>query len=270
MKVILSRKGFDSENGGCASPILPDSTMISMPIPNEGENCKYTDLLFPDGRTYADVWQDLCPNTYHLDTCHLDPDIRQNIRNNPNNWEPAFGQTSSFQTHLENNSVTVGDLFLFFGWFRQTEYKDGHLEYKKDAPDIQAIYGYLQVGKILTGLDVRNLPWHPHSNDTFIYDEQHLLTNNTIYVASPKLIIDGKDTGLPGSGTINYSDNCVLTAPGKSRSRWKLNGVFGEVPLTYHYENKIKDGYFQSVPKGQEFVFDEDARVTEWAKSILL
>lgn len=35
MKFILSRKGFDSGYGGCASPILPDGTMLSIPIPVE-------------------------------------------------------------------------------------------------------------------------------------------------------------------------------------------------------------------------------------------
>ena len=34
MKIILSRKGFDSENGGYASPILPDGSLVSLPIPN--------------------------------------------------------------------------------------------------------------------------------------------------------------------------------------------------------------------------------------------
>ena len=36
MKFILSRKGFDSSNGGIASPILPDGTMLSLPIPVSG------------------------------------------------------------------------------------------------------------------------------------------------------------------------------------------------------------------------------------------
>lgn len=270
MRIILSRKGFDSEYGGCASPILPDGKMISMPIPSESGNCKYKDLLFPDGRTYSDVWQDLYPKGYHIDNCHLDPDIRPNIHNNPDNWEPAFGQLGSSQSHIENNGITIGDLFLFFGWFRQTEYNAGHLKYVKDSPDIQAIYGYLQIGEVLTGLDVKRFPWHPHSEDSHIYDDNHSFTNNTIYVASPELIINGQDTGLPGAGTIAYSNNCVLTATGKNRSRWKLNGVFGEVSLTYHCERNIKDGYFQSARKGQEFVFSEDNRVTEWAKSIIL
>jgi len=34
MKLILSRKGFDSTYGGYPSPILPDGTLLSLPIPN--------------------------------------------------------------------------------------------------------------------------------------------------------------------------------------------------------------------------------------------
>lgn len=271
MKIILSRKGFDSEYGGCASPILPDGTMISMPIPSETGNCKFSDLAFVDGRTYMDVWCDLDPKGNHFDICHLDPDIRPNIRTNtPNNWKPAFGQMDQSQTHLENQNVQIGDLFLFFGWFRQTEYKEEHLKYVPNAPDIQAIYGYLQIGEILKGTDVKKCPWHPHSEDSHIYNDHHILKNNSIYIASPKFVINNEDTGLPGAGTIQLSENCVLTAEGKSRSRWKLNGVFGEVPLTYHSDNSVNDDYFQSAKKGQEFVFNEDDKVTKWVKSIII
>ena len=44
MKIILSRKGFDAEYGGQPSPILPDGTLLSMPIPYPDEVIKYTDL----------------------------------------------------------------------------------------------------------------------------------------------------------------------------------------------------------------------------------
>lgn len=33
MKIILSRKGFDSVAGGCASPIINGKTLLSLPIP---------------------------------------------------------------------------------------------------------------------------------------------------------------------------------------------------------------------------------------------
>ena len=35
MKIILSRKGFDSSNGGIVSPIFEDGSMISFPIPSK-------------------------------------------------------------------------------------------------------------------------------------------------------------------------------------------------------------------------------------------
>ena len=45
MKIILSRKGFDTTSGGCPSPILPDGTLLSLPIPDE-EDIKYSDLQY--------------------------------------------------------------------------------------------------------------------------------------------------------------------------------------------------------------------------------
>ena len=41
MKIILSRKGFDSGYGGCPNPILPDGTLLSLPIPSRNEKVKY-------------------------------------------------------------------------------------------------------------------------------------------------------------------------------------------------------------------------------------
>ena len=67
-----------------------------------------------------------------------------------------------------------------------------------------------------------------------------------------------------------FSESRVLTKPGMSRSKWKLNGIFGEIPLSYHDNRRVKGGYFDSVKRGQEFVFAEDPRAIEWAKSIIL
>ena len=56
MKIILSRKGFDSSSGGYCNPILPDGkTLLSLPIPGVSDySVKYKDLVFPirdnDGR----------------------------------------------------------------------------------------------------------------------------------------------------------------------------------------------------------------------------
>ena len=53
MKVILSRKGFDSSNGGVPSPIMPDGTLLSMPIPTE-DNAHYGELYW-DGASYEEI-----------------------------------------------------------------------------------------------------------------------------------------------------------------------------------------------------------------------
>jgi Nucleotide modification associated domain 3 len=39
MKLILSRKGFDSAYGGVPSPILPDGTLCPLPIPSNEAPC---------------------------------------------------------------------------------------------------------------------------------------------------------------------------------------------------------------------------------------
>ncbi|HEC37763.1 hypothetical protein LCGC14_0459890 [marine sediment metagenome] len=48
MKIILSRKGFDSQFGGEGSPILPDGTLLSFSIPS----MKYTSKILYDGNDY--------------------------------------------------------------------------------------------------------------------------------------------------------------------------------------------------------------------------
>lgn len=48
MKIILSRKGFDSANGGIVSPIFNNGTMLSLPIPSKDhkkDKIKYSDLV---------------------------------------------------------------------------------------------------------------------------------------------------------------------------------------------------------------------------------
>ena len=45
MKIILSRKGFDSGYGGIASPVLPDGTLLSLPIPTTEMGITYDELL---------------------------------------------------------------------------------------------------------------------------------------------------------------------------------------------------------------------------------
>lgn len=267
MKIILSRKGFDSSYGGCPSPVLPNKTMISMPIPGGNDNgLKYSDIKYKE-TSYKTIWDNLYPK-HNTDTpyCHLDPDIRSVTRKEHiDNWVKAFGQTDKAQRHLKNNGVDVGDLFLFFGWFRKT---DENFTYLPKEYDKHIIYGYLQIGKIITGDKIKNYPWHPHAQGNYGID-------NTLYVASNELKINDIHTGLPGAGTFRYDESLVLTKEGCSRSKWELNSewnideFFENNFISYHSKNSVKDGYFQSVYRGQEFVISENDKVTQWAYNLI-
>ena len=48
MKIILSRKGFDSQYGKIKSPILPDGTLLSLPIPQENDTKTFDELYYND------------------------------------------------------------------------------------------------------------------------------------------------------------------------------------------------------------------------------
>ncbi|MCX4316101.1 MAG: hypothetical protein OSJ52_05610, partial [Lachnospiraceae bacterium] len=65
------------------------------------------------------------------------------------------------------------------------------------------------------------------------------------------------------------SDSLMLTKKGMSRSRWSLPEEFKALSLTYHKENSWKEGYFQSACRGQEFVFEENEIVSNWACKII-
>ena len=102
MKIIFSRKGFDSQNGGMPSPII-DAKAISLPIPYKNSLIRYDDLLL--GKIVNELSKGRITG---LDYCHNDPDLKMG----------AFGQVASAQGHLNNQGVGSGDLFLFFGTFR--------------------------------------------------------------------------------------------------------------------------------------------------------
>jgi len=80
MKVILSRKGMDSEAGGIPSPILPDGTLLSLPIPDNTSGQKYSELYY-NGQSLQEIIHQLKPrfNFSKNPTCHLDPDIYNTI-----------------------------------------------------------------------------------------------------------------------------------------------------------------------------------------------
>jgi len=262
MRVILSRKGFDSQYGGQPSPIMPDGTLLSLPIPAKNEKNKYSDLKFND-KTILEIIKEIKPDTKIKDnyTCHLDPDLRKDIVHREKGWRPLFGQTYISQGHLLKEGIKVGDLFLFFGTFRQTEWVDGMLKYKNNCPEVHLIFGYLQIGAIYHDLSLLpvELNYHPHAQKRFLLNK-----NNCIYQASDSLSFS---PSRKGAACLNYHDGLVLTKQGYSKSKWKLPEFFREVKMSYHRPGSFRNDYFQSALKGQEFVIEENKYVTEWAKN---
>lgn len=270
MKLILSRKGFDSSNGKCPSPILPDGTLLSLPIPSDKSDADTYSSLQWNGKTFDEIICSLHPKTslQANSFCHLDPDIRADVRERSKEWQPAFGQRNSALSVLRNNGVGKGDLFLFFGWFKETEYApNGKLRYKSNAPDLHIIYGYMQIGSIIEKKEAVpvGLIEHPHVS----YNDSWAKKQNALFIPSPTL--SSLQLNIKGCDVLNYREDRVLTKRGYSRGRWDLPSFFEfeNVKITYH-PDPWKNSYFQSACIGQEFVMDATPEIIEWARKIIV
>jgi len=266
MKVSLSRKGFDSKNGGQANAILPDGTLLPFPIPTEDGYPHTYESLHIEEQSFYDIISSLRarPKVKADAYCHLDPDLRKDVKQRPDGWKPAFGQADQSLSELQNNEFGKDDLFLFFGWFRETEFLNGRLIYKKNAPNIQLIYGYLQVGAIIKAGD--DIPiWlstHPHSDRI-----RKRSTKDVIFLPTDALSFAPE---LPGAAMLKYAPELVLTAPGMSRSRWKLPDFFKTEHIKIgHSPKQPEDGsYFQSAPIGQEMIWEATDEAITWLRCI--
>lgn len=245
--------------------ILPDGSLLPFPIPlEETKSCdKYGDLVV-NGRNLYDIISELKPKTKLSSAtyCHLDPDLRRDIKQRNEGWLPAFGQADQSLSELRNAGFDIGDLLLFFGWFRETEINNGKLRYKKGAPNIHLIYGYLQVAKILTNKNI--IPdWlreHPHA-ESLIKGS----TKDAIFLPAERLSFL---PDLPGASLLKYSQDLVLTAPGMSRSRWSLPDSFKGIHIGHSPKQPQNGAYYQSPTIGQEMVWETTSEALEWIKSI--
>src|SRR5208282_283221 len=150
MKIILSRKGFDSSNGGIASPIFGDGGLYSLPIPLEqATTCRYEDILW-NRSNLRELISSLRrrKKTQLQDAPHLDPDlVRGSLANRHCEWRPIFGQSGGAETLLQNcgiqNSADSRNrpLFLFFGWFREAGKTRNGYSFVSRSPDIHAFFG---------------------------------------------------------------------------------------------------------------------------------
>jgi hypothetical protein len=278
MRLILSRKGFDSSSGGCPSPIFPDGSMIALPIPDKRSPTRYLDLVWR-GRNLGELVATLTKGRQRPDfRAHLDPDLRKDILPRGPGWRAALGQHGIAQGHLRKQGVRAGDLFLFWGLLRAVDNGlrwVGRLEHH--------IWGWMQVGDVVPVDDVvrgggEEWRWaSPHPHLAFPPDPA-----NTLYVASKNLSFPGVTTGSRrGHGTFEaVAASRRLTAPGAgSPLDWSLPAGFlprGRPPLTHHHDPARWSTYrgralLRAASRGQEFILDLELYpdVLEWVAGIL-
>ena len=266
MKLILSRKGFDSSSGGVPSPIFPDGSMISLPIPDKSSSILYEDIHQGEynlGKIVGDLTGNAINKNYKA---HLDPDL--NFENYPRfeNWKPLFGQVNSAQGHLRNQHIDEGDIFLFYGLFRGVEIINNKIKYTSNSSPKHVIWGWLQIDKILPvdNVDKNIMNWalyHPHFN-------RARYKSNTLYIAKDFLDFkESRNNSINGAGIFcHFNEKLLLTDPTINKtSTWKLPQWFypsvNKPLLTYHNnmdrwsktENHI---LLKTVGRGQEFVLD--------------
>ena len=271
MKIILSRKGFDSANGGIVSPIMDDGTLISFPIPSDDKDV-FEDLVYC-GQSYAKILQDLNYKEhpkYH--NCHVDPDLTMDRRKNKiDAWRPIFGQVNSSAVYLlDNVKVEVGDLFLFFGNYHKVKCVDGKYQYIKKTGDfysdndLQIIWGYMQIGEIITDSEKqRKFSWHPHSSNSYTSHEH----SNVMFVASDKLSFN---ENMPGAGVLKFRKDRVLTAKNCNKATWIKRSIYDVDSVVGNRKNSSKtaDGiYYAGI--WQELGLKKTLECEEWAKSIV-
>lgn len=242
MKIIFSRKGFDSAAGGGASPIV-DGRPISLPIPvpasGEGHSvATYADLGLGELANAASRGK-IRPD----DLCHHDPMFQDD-------GTCLFGQCSAAQTHLANQGVGLGDVFVFFGLFREEATGEPH----------HRIFGYQKIEGIVdlaTCGDARR-------NELAALGHPHALgmhaKNDVIYVGAGRM------------ANVASSD-LRLTVPEGPPSLWNRPVWLGRGGLSYHdrADRWLPKGRLRSVARGQEFVADIGRRKAprEWLQRVI-
>ncbi|WP_136617927.1 MULTISPECIES: hypothetical protein [Mesorhizobium] len=277
MKIIFSRKGFDSSAGGAPSPIV-DGRPISLPIPLDLKHTRYRDLRDPIPSLVNDLTRGRhTANSY----CHLDPDIDPSATRlpRPSLWRGALGQIGAAQSHLSRQNVGPGDLFLFWGLFRHAACKNGQWRY--EGQPMHLIFGWLEIGEVhLVGNRGANLVkrhgWlglHPHVRPGWERWSAHERSNNTIYLASERLsVLPGLK--LPGSGVLGRG-HVLTSATSHLKSVWQvpewLHPRSGGSGMSFHPPGRWLDGgEVRSAGRGQEFVADIGSATEplRWLKTV--
>ncbi|RJY10360.1 hypothetical protein D6201_10775 [Aurantiacibacter aquimixticola] len=238
MKIILSRKGFDSASGGGPSPVV-GGRAISLPIPDtQGiSRTTYGKLRLGGHAKRASRGRF---SGRHL--CHNDPLFCEKGR-------ALLGQCGAAQTHLANHGVGVGDLFLFFGLFRENGAAPHH-----------RIFGYLRVEEVVSLWDCSD----ERRGELAALGHPHALG---MHAANDAIYCGRGASGAPASDALR------LTVPEGSPSIWRVPKWLRETGLSYHgrADRWLADDCLQSVARGQEFVCDVGTRddAHRWAERMI-
>lgn len=233
MRIVFSRKGFDTGSGGTSSPIIGGKP-ISLPIPTSRRSITtYGDLglgEIVEHATRGRIARD------HL--CHEDPMFTRD--------QCLFGQCGAAQSHLQNQGVGVGDVFLFFGLFSDERKSDRH----------HRIFGYLEVADVISPTDSQLGPLErPHPHTLGEWNE-----NNTIYRG-------------PGAVASRDHEELRLTQPNGPLRHWIVPTWLRSVGLSFHGkpERWLADDRLEVVARGQEFVADikDEQPAREWLRRIV-
>ena len=235
MKVILSKKGLDSSfKSLCRLPIpigYDNTTRIEfVPIPDKLDKLKYGDIESYI-KSFAKTMKGGKAGEYEVFVkthCHLDPQLENYF--NSENFRGSLGQIQGFQKHLENNSVEVGDLFLFYGSYCNLISEEIITKQGKHV-----IWGYMQIGEIIKPGTLneserkeleKKYPWlkyQPHWNKKKYKD----INNNTIYIAKDTCTFD---KNLKGYGILDYTVSLNLTDRDNyniNKTSWKVKELSG-------------------------------------------
>jgi len=148
---------------------------------------------------------------------------------------------------------------------------NGHYRYTRKSGDfykdrdIQVIWGYLQVGKIIDDpAEQEMIWWHPHS-----IKRRRDNTTNVIFSASERLSFN---ENKPGAGLLPFDIKRVLTLENNNKATWKKNTVYDLEHIQSKRKNSAKNPnegiYYAGI--WQELGLIESEECTAWAKSIVI
>jgi hypothetical protein len=246
LRVIFSRKGFDSQAGKVPSPIVKGRP-VSLPIPTAKQTRSHTSFkdLDSGGLNYGALVEEVTRGRIKGDhLCHEDPMFDGRGR-------CLFGQCGAPQTHLRNQGVTIGDVFLFFGLFAGGTPPERH----------HRIFGYLKVDTIF---EAPTDAWALRKTGQFRHPHPHTLgewpANNTVYAGIGRTARSAHDT-------------LRLTQPGGPLTRWVVPSWLKNCGLSFHQrpERWFAAARLEIVDLGQEFVANigDDAACREWLNTVI-